>query len=127
MATSANPSSSPDGNAHGGSVIDRGATGIRILLTLVFSIVARLVEVVLTVIVLFDLGFTLITQKPPSRKIREFANQACTYLYRIARYLTYNEAEPPFPFTDFPDVFEPPTSDYDDVEYVPRDTARRPA
>lgn len=127
MEPTPNPSSPSDRNPPAGSEIDRAATGIRILLTLVFAIVSRLVEVLLTVIVLFDLAFTLITKQPPSRKLREFANQVCTYFYRITRYLTYNEAEPPFPFTDFPDAFEPPTSDYDDVDFVPRDTARRPA
>jgi hypothetical protein len=105
--------------------IERGPTGIRILLTLLFSIIARVVELLLTVIVLFSLGFTLITQQPPSRKLREFANQVCTYFYRMTRYLTYNEAEPPFPFSDFPEALEPPTDDYDGGDVVPRDTPSR--
>ena len=93
--------------------IERAATGIRILLTLLFALVGRVVELLLTVLVLFELGFALITQQPPSRKIRDFANQVCTYLYRVARYLTYNDAEPPFPFSDFPEALEPPVDDYD--------------
>jgi hypothetical protein len=97
--------------AHG--QIERSATGIRILLTILFAMIGRVVELLLTVLVLFELAFTLITQQPPSRKIRDFANQVCAYLYRVARYLTYNEAEPPFPFTDFPEAVEPPTADYD--------------
>ncbi|MBW2316721.1 MAG: DUF4389 domain-containing protein [Deltaproteobacteria bacterium] len=95
--------------------IDRGATGIRIALTLLFAIIARVVELLLTVLVLFELGFTLVTQQPPRHKIRDFANQVCTYLYRVTRYLTYNEAEPPFPFTDFPVALEAPTEDYDEA------------
>ena len=96
--------------------IDRGATGIRIALTLLFAIIARVVELLLTVLVLFELGFTLVTQQPPRRKIRDFANQVCTYFYRVTRYLTYNEAEPPFPFTDFPVALEAPTEDYDEAQ-----------
>ena len=96
------------------SQIDRGATGVRIVLTLLFAIIARVVELLLTVLVVFELGFALVTQQPPSRKLRDFANQVCTYLYRVTRYLTYNEAEPPFPFHDFPEPLETPTESYDD-------------
>jgi hypothetical protein len=96
--------------------IERSATGIRILLTLLFAVIGRVVELLLAVLVLFELGFVLVTQQPPSRKIRDFANQVSTYLYRLTRYLTYNEAEPPFPFTDFPAAIEAPTDAYDSVE-----------
>ena len=96
------------------SEIDRGATGIRIVLTILFAVIARVVELLLAVLVVFELGVALVTQQPPSRKIRDFANQVCTYLYRLTRYLTYNEAEPPFPFTDFPETIEAPTDAYDD-------------
>jgi hypothetical protein len=74
------------------------------------------VELLLTVLVVFELAVTLITRQPPRRKIRDFANQVCAYLYRVTRYLTYNEAEPPFPFTDFPEALEAPTDAYDDGE-----------
>lgn len=107
--------------------IDRGATGIRILLTLLFAVISRVIELLLTVIVVFELGFVLVTQQPPSRKIRDFANQVCTYLYRLTRYLTYNEAEPPFPFTDFPEALEPPTDEYDEADPASAQPARRSA
>jgi len=102
--------------------IDRGATGIRIVLTLLFYLVARVVELLIGVLVVFELGFALVTQQPPRRTIRDFANQVCTYLYRVTRYLTYNEAEPPFPFTDFPEPIEAPTSAYESVESGDRST-----
>jgi len=101
------------------SRIDRAATGVRIVLTVLFAIVARVIELLLTVLVLFELVMTLVSQQPPSRKIRDFANQVCTYLYRVTRYLTYNEAEPPFPFTDFPEPIEPPTEEYDVTRGAP--------
>jgi hypothetical protein len=104
--------------------IDRGATGIRIALTVLFAVIARVVELLLAVLVVFELAVTLVTQQPPSRKLRDFANQVCTYLYRVTRYLTYNEAEPPFPFTDFPEALEPPTDEYGEVAAAPRAEGR---
>ena len=82
--------------------LDRGDTGIRILYTIVFYIVANVAQGVLTVIVLFQLGFSLITQREPGPEIRRFANQTISYLVRIARYLTHNDAAAPFPFSEFP-------------------------
>ncbi|HKJ24998.1 MAG TPA: DUF4389 domain-containing protein [Myxococcota bacterium] len=108
-----------------GSRIDRGATGIRIVLTVLFALIARVVELLLAVLIVFELALTLVTQQPPRRKIRDFANQVCAYLYRVTRYLTYNEADPPFPFTDFPEALEPPTDQYDDA--APRPRAATPA
>jgi len=93
--------------------IDRAATGVRILLTILFALVVRLVEAVLAVIVIFQLAYTLVTQQPPSPKVRDFANRVVAYLYRVTRFLTYNDAEPPFPFRDLPDPIEPPTDAYD--------------
>lgn len=107
------PSASPVGATAPAGEIDRAATAVRIVLTLLFALIVRVVELLLTVLVLFELGFTLVTRQPPRRTIREFANQVCAYLYRVTRYLTYNEAEPPFPFTDFPEALEAPTDDYD--------------
>jgi hypothetical protein len=40
--------------------------------------------------------------------VRQFANRLVAYLYRIARYLTYNEGTAPFPFRDLPPELEPP-------------------
>ena len=125
MAETRNPEEaapSPGGPPAAGE-IDRGATAIRIVLTLLFAVIARVVELLLTVLVVFELGFTLVTQQPPRRKIRDFANQVCTYLYRLTRYLTYNEAEPPFPFTDFPESIEAPTDAYDEGGDRPRASA----
>lgn len=89
--------------------IERKETGFRSLLTVLFLAIFSVVEVVLWVVILFELIFALITQQPPSERVRRFANQTLSYLYRITRYLTYNEFEPPFPFADFPSEVEPPT------------------
>ena len=86
--------------------VDRGDTGIRIALTLLFALVAAVLESVIGVIVVFELLWTLVTRQAPSPRVRELANRIITYYYRIGRYLTYNESRVPFPFNDFPPALE---------------------
>lgn len=86
--------------------IERGDTGVRILLTLLFAVVGSVLEAVLTVIVLFELLWTLVTRETPHDGLRDLANRIVSYYYRIGRYLTYNDARPPFPFAPFPDPLE---------------------
>ena len=89
--------------------IERKETAIRILLTLLFMVILeRVVEAILAVVILFELVYALITKRPPRERVRRFANRTLSYLYRIVRFLTYNEPEPPFPFADFPPEVEPP-------------------
>lgn len=92
----------------GGEPIERTDTGIRILLTVLFVIVARVIEMVLLVVILFELAYTLATRRYPAASVRHFANRTIAYFYRIARYLTYNEDEAPFPFRELPPEVEPP-------------------
>jgi Domain of unknown function (DUF4389) len=89
--------------------IDRKETVIRLLLTLLFVvIVERVIEAMLAVVILFELVYALVTRRPPGERVRRFANRTLSYLYRIMRFLTYNEPKPPFPFADFPSEVEPP-------------------
>ena len=87
--------------------IPRADTGIRILLTILFAVVAWVLRTMVIVIVIFELLWALITQRGPSVWIREFANRVIAYHYRLHRYVTYNEATVPFSFSPFPSVFEP--------------------
>jgi hypothetical protein len=82
--------------------LDRGDTGVRILFTLLFFVIARLVEGLLFLLVLFELGVALITQREPGPEIKRFANQIISYLVRIGRYISYNDERAPFPFNEFP-------------------------
>jgi Domain of unknown function (DUF4389) len=89
--------------------IDRKETAIRILLTLLFVvIVERIIEAILVMVILFEVVYALMTRRPPGERVRRFANRTLGYLYRITRFLTYNEPEPPFPFADFPSEVEHP-------------------
>ncbi len=88
--------------------IERKETGIRILLTILFVLILRTVDVVLGVIVLFQLVFTLITKRRPGERVARFANRIITYVMQLLRYLTYQEDQRPFPFSDFPAESAPP-------------------
>ncbi len=88
--------------------IQRGDTGIRLLLTLLFLVVWALLEPVLVVIALFSIVWALITQRPAPQRLRELSNRLVAYAYRIWRYVTCNEPQVPFPFSEFPAAPEPP-------------------
>ena len=96
--------------------IDRGETGIRILLTILFAFVRGLLDSLVGLIVIFELLWTLITKQPPSSRLRALANRIVAFDYRIGRYLTYNEGEVPFPFSEFPEEIEPSTWSPDQSE-----------
>ncbi len=86
--------------------IPRRETGFRILLSLLFVLIGSVLETVLAVIVIFQLIAALGSQRPPSRRVRQFANRIISYYYKLGRYVTYNESRVPFPFSDFPEAIE---------------------
>jgi hypothetical protein len=92
--------------------IERGETGVRILLTLLYIVIARVVETVLLVLILFGLVYALILKEPPGERVRAFGNRTLCYFSRMLRFLTYNEHQAPFPFSDFPRELEPTGSGY---------------
>ena len=100
-------------NAHGESLdsandeIDRRETGIRIALTLLYLLIAAVLESVLGVIIAFQLLWALITRSAPSQPVRDLANRIVGYYYAIGRYLTYNDSRVPFPFSEFPPARDP--------------------
>ncbi|MBW2286635.1 MAG: DUF4389 domain-containing protein [Deltaproteobacteria bacterium] len=91
--------------------IDPRDTGIRILLTLLFTVVASVLDTLVGVLVAFSLLWALITRQAPHPRLRSLANRIITYGYRIDRYVTYNDAEVPFPFSDLSNPLEAPTWD----------------
>jgi hypothetical protein len=89
--------------------ITRTDTLLRALLALVMAVIWGVVEVVLGAIVIFSVLFALNVQEAPPARLRELANRLVAYGYHLWRYMTYNEAQVPFPFSDFPKALEPPT------------------
>ncbi len=88
--------------------IERTDTGLRILYSLLFWLIARVLGAVLGLLIVFDLLYTLVTGQLPPERLREFGNRIMTYFYRIGRYLSYNESALPFPFSEFPAEIEAP-------------------
>ena len=88
-------------------VLDRAATARRILITILFAIVVRLIEAVLVLVILFELIASLITRRPPNPRITRFARRILRYGFDIGRYVTFNKDQAPFPFDDLPNGTEP--------------------
>ncbi len=88
--------------------IERTDTGLRILYSLLFWLIAGVLRAVLGLLIVFDLLYTLVTGQLPPERVREFGNRIIAYFYRIGRYLTYNESALPFPFAEFPADIEAP-------------------
>ncbi len=88
--------------------IERGETGVRILYTLLFLVIGRVVETVVISTIFFELLWALVTRQSPPPRVREFANRALSDFHRIGRDLTYNAPDPPVPRADFPPELEPP-------------------
>ena len=87
--------------------IERVDTLLRIVYSLLFAVGVSVLETVLTVLVGFQLAYTLITKHEPPDRVTDAGNRVSAYFYRILRYLTHNETEKPFPFSDFPEALEP--------------------
>lgn len=92
--------------------IEREDAALRAVFTLLFFGIFSVLETVLSVIVVFQLLYTLISKQVPSPRVQEFANQLVAYFYQILRYVTHTQAEKPFPFSDFPLALEPPRDPY---------------
>ena len=86
-----------------GDYVERVETTIRILYTLLFFLILRVVEAATGVIVLFQLIFALVTNRAPNPAVGDFARRVIEYGYQIAHYVTYNRERPPFPFDELPD------------------------
>ncbi len=100
-----------DDDANDGDSVDRVETLIRILYTLLFFLIARVIEAAVGVIVFFQLVFSLITNRTPNPAVNAFARRVIEYGYQIGHYVTHNRDQPPFPFDELP--ADEPHSDRD--------------
>ena len=73
-----------------------GTTWLRCLFMLVSCILASVALFVGTWIVVFGFFWVLFTGEV-NRQLKEAGQSVAAYLYNIARYLTYNTDEKPFP------------------------------
>ncbi len=87
-------------------VVSRKQIGIRLLYTILFLVILGIVLVIVKVVVVFQFIYFFSTRKP-NESVRQFSNKISIYGYRIFRYITLNESQRPFPFTNFPTELEP--------------------
>jgi hypothetical protein len=85
----------------------RKQIAIRLLYTLLYVAIFEVVKTIILLTTIFEYFFLLITLHH-HEPARTFANQAATYGYRLMRYLTLNENQRPFPFSEFPAEIELP-------------------
>ncbi len=101
--------------------IERVDTLLRIVYSLLFAVGVSVLETVVTVLVGFQLVYTLITKREPPDRVTDAGNRVSAYFYRILRYLTHNETDKPFPFTDFPEAVEPPLIEEESADSLASD------
>ena len=86
--------------------LDRKDIAVRLLYTIFFLIVFEILKLIVQVCVLFQFVLLLIT-RAHNEPVQRFSNKVLSYAYRVMRYVTLNDNQRPFPFTDFPIEMDP--------------------
>lgn len=87
--------------------VSRKQVVIRLLYTLLYVAIFEVVKTIVLLITIFEYFFLLVTLRH-NEPARTFANKVATYGYRLMRYVTLNENQRPFPFSEFPGEIELP-------------------
>ncbi len=87
-------------------IIVRKNIGVRFIFFLFFIIVWAIVETAIFILVIFQFIFLFIFTKH-SEPIKTLSHKLTVYLYRVLRYVTFNENLKPYPFSKFPVIIEP--------------------
>ena len=80
---------------------------IRLLYTILFLIILGIVVFIVKVVFVFQYIY-LFSTRNPNEAVRQFSNKLSSYGYRVFRYITLNENQRPFPFSEFSAELEPP-------------------
>ena len=91
---------------HVTSPVSRTQILFRLLYTVLFLFVLGFVFFLVKLATFFQYLMLLITLSP-IEPVRRFANQLSAYAYHLIRYLTLNDNERPFPFSEFPQEMAP--------------------
>lgn len=76
---------------------------IRILYMALFAVICWVLGIILTVLVILQALFSLITGKD-NENLRHLGAALSKYFYQILLFLTYKSDDKPFPFAPFPDT-----------------------
>lgn len=85
---------------------ERQSIVLRIIWMLLFAIGWQVAEVLLLVVVLFQLGYRLI-YGAPNAALLGFGDSLSQYLAQIGRFETFNTDHKPWPFASWPAAREP--------------------
>ena len=94
-------------NEEAQGLASRKQIAIRLLYSLLYAAIFEVVETIIILVAIFEYFLLLITLRH-NEPARAFANKVATYGYRLMRYLTLNENQRPFPFSEFPAEIELP-------------------
>lgn len=94
------------------------AQWLRILYMVIFAVVSWALGIVLTVLIVLQALFSLVTGKD-NENLRQLGGSLSKYYYQILLFLTYKSEEKPFPFAPFPDT--PGAAPLDPVAPAPVD------
>jgi len=81
--------------------LTRGDIWVRALYMLLFLIAYGAAEILLTLLVIFQLLAILFTGKA-NEPLLSFGTNLSRYVYQILQFMTFNSEEKPFPFSDWP-------------------------
>lgn len=73
----------------------------RALLMLLFAVIYSIVEIVVLLVAVFQLGCVLITNRKNQRML-DLGEGLSAYVYEIFRFVTFNSERLPFPFNPWP-------------------------
>ena len=88
------------------SELDRGTIALRAVFSLLLALVLSVLNSLLAVVVIFQMVYSFVSQSIPSPRVQELGNNVTAYYYQVLRYLTHNDSQIPFPFSDFPTPLE---------------------
>jgi hypothetical protein len=77
------------------------STWVRGLYMLLFALIYGLTEIVLAAMAVFQFVAVLLTRRA-NDNLLSFGRSLSVYIYQIARYVTFNQEERPFPFSPWP-------------------------
>lgn len=74
---------------------------LRILFVILFWAVFHVSQLVIAAVAIGQCGFILITNKP-NQYLMQLGDSLSKYVSEILRFVTFNTAQRPFPFAEFP-------------------------
>ena len=84
------------------SNLTSGKHWMRLVYMVLFAIFLQVASVVMTVLVVVQFLFALITGAD-NINLRKFGDSLSIYIFSVLQFLIYNSEEKPFPFSDWPE------------------------